>query len=143
MENIIFWVLIGLLGISVIFLFLTYWNRSYCFIFEHKNIWNKWKDIIKNADKLKFKEHNVYDERPGLNCYKFIGILNGEEVEVIYWENDKHKVSVHEKDGTDCILSSFDKYHVRKMRKILKKEIDAFEAGKELIKSAVRDNLID
>lgn len=143
MEHVIFWVLIGVTSLGVTFFALVSWNRSYCFIFERKNIWNKWKDVIKNADKLKFREHNVYDYRPDLNNYKFIGVLNGEEVNVIYWDNDKQKVSVHEKDGTDCILSSFDKYHVRKMRKILKKEIDAFEAGKELIKSAVRDYLID
>lgn len=138
MEYIIFWVLLGL---GVILFVLSCFNRTYCFIFDHKD-WNKWADVIKNADKLKFLEHNVYDEQPGLNNYKFIGVLNGEEVEVVYLENNKN-VSVHVKDSTDCILSSFDKYHVKKMRKILEKEVNAFEAGKELIKSVVRDNLID
>ena len=132
-----------LTAIGVLGMLICAWKTSYCFVFRHRD-WIRWEELIKNKDKIDFKYHYVFDDKPSINNYEFTGEMYGKKVMVKYWEQvQAGDVSVHSLEGKDCILCSFDTYHVKKMRKVLEKKIEAFEAGKQLITEVARDYLID
>lgn len=140
--NVLLYFWIGFLAVSVIMLLLTISNVTYCYIFDHKD-WKKWDSLLQNVAGITYKRHDVYEDMPGLEKYEFSAELDGEEVKIIYWV-DKDSVSVHGPcPSTDCILSGFNKYQVKRMRKVLLKKIEGFEAGKKLITSVVRDYFLD
>lgn len=122
--------LIVLFGLLLITTILCLFNRTYCFIFEHKD-WNLWNRVCKELPSAKFAERFHTNGRFSyLNNYKFaiedIGI--GKPVRVFYWESDGH-VSVHTDEG--CLLSYFDKYHVKKAARIIIKSNLLEQAGNE------------
>ena len=117
-------------------------NVTYCYIFDHKD-WKKWDSLLQNVAGITYKRHDVYEDDPSLENYEFSAELDGEEVEILYWVY-KDSVSVHGPyPSAACILSGFSKYQVKRMRKVLLKKIEGFEAGKKLITSVVRDYLLD
>lgn len=140
--NVLLYFWIGFLCVSVIVFLLTISNVTYCYIFDHED-WKKWGRLLQNVVGITYKCHDAYEGAPSLENYKFSAELDGEEVEIIYWV-EKGSVSVHGPyPSTECILSGFNKYQVKRMRKILLKKIEGFEAGKKLITSVVRDYLLD
>lgn len=139
----IFELLVFLIAINALMLLICVWNTSYCFVFLHRE-WRQWEELIKNEDKIVLESHNVFDNNPRSNNYEFTGEIYGKKVRVKYWEHASARdVSVHNLKNSVCILCPFDKYHVKKMRKVLGKKIEVFEAGKQLITKVARDYLID
>ena len=135
--------LLSLMALGVLVLLICAWNTSYCFVFLRRE-WRQWEELIKNKDKITFNRHYVFDNNSWLDNYEFIGEMYGKKVMVKYWERKPAgAVSVFTIENDDCILCSFDQYHVRKMQSILEKEIAALNAGKQLITEVARDYLID
>ncbi len=139
-ELLYFW--LAFFAVSVIITLLMVPNVTYCYIFDHKE-WKKWDKLLQNVAGITYKCHDAYEGAPNLENYKFSAELDGEEVEILYWV-ENGKVSVHGPyPSTECILSSFNRHQVKRMRKVLLKKIEGFEAGKQLITSVVRDYFLD
>ena len=140
--NVLLYFWIAFLFVPIIMLILMIPNVTYCYIFDHKD-WKKWDSLLQNVAGITYKRHDVYEDDPSLENYEFSAELDGEEVEILYWVY-KDSVSVHGPyPSAACILSGFSKYQVKRMRKVLLKKIEGFEAGKKLITSVVRDYLLD
>jgi len=140
--NVLLYFWIAFLAVCIIIVLLMVPNVTYCYIFDHKE-WKKWDRLLQNVAGITYKCHDAYEEAPSLENYKFSAELDGEEVEIVYWV-EKDSVSVYGPyPSTNCILSSFNRHQVKKMRNILIKKIEGFEAGKKLITSVVRDYFLD
>ena len=92
-------------------------NQTYNFVFNH-NSWKLWKYYIKNYDKFEYSHTNT-----SLFSYKAHAFkLPGTDIEAYIWFHEGYPTcSIHDKEG--CILSGFDKYHSKKMSKLLLRKI--------------------
>ena len=122
-------ILVIFFGLFIVFTALTITSRGFdTYVFFHKD-WKKWEKIVDNADNMRLLSLHYYGEDDWLNNYKFMSELDGEDVWVIYW-TEQGTVSVHDTKGgdlhwlrDDCILSEFDKYHSKKMVKIIDRKL--------------------
>lgn len=93
--------------ISIIVFFIIYTilvKPFYIYFFEHQD-WKLWRYYLKIPDD-KFIEDLERSTR-------YARVFKFKELEFICWLFEGGECSVHQ--GFDCILSSFDKYHSRKM----------------------------
>ena len=99
-------------------------RRRYCYVFEHRE-WNLWKEVLKNFDKAEYVEYFKHEGRPEIENYKFrVTLDDGSKYRLIYWVASED-CSVHDyRDcGTECVLSSFDRYHSDIATEMVKKRL--------------------
>ena len=88
-------------------------KQTYNFVFNH-NSWKLWKYYIKNYDKFEYFRTNN-----SLFSYKIhVFKLPSTDIEAYIWcHKEGPTCSIHNRD--ECLLSGFDKYHSKKMSKLL------------------------
>lgn len=97
--------------LALIFLLLILTNDTIeCYLFDHKE-WILWEKVIKNFDK------KVFNKRFANNTIYNITI-NDITYDMYYWSNGD--VSLFK--GSNCVLSSYDKYHQKKIKKLFENE---------------------
>lgn len=106
-----------LLSILIILLFLsliaivTSSNTLTCYFFYHDE-WMLWEKVIKNFDT------KVFNKRFG-NITVYNITINDITYNIYRWSDG----SVSLFNGNDCILSTYDKYHQKKIRELFEKEL--------------------
>lgn len=88
--------------------------RAYNFVFEH-NRWKLWRHYIKNYDKFEYSHTNT-------SLFSHAFKLPGTDIMAFIWFHEGYPTcSIHDREG--CLLSGFDKYHSKKMSKLLLRKV--------------------
>jgi len=111
MYNIMTSILLTVYVICLIVLICCMNNTVYCFIFQYKE-WKIWKKMIAMADEFEL-EFNVN------NNYHFVEPSKTFIVSV--WDGER--ASIHLLSNSNCICSTFDTYHSKKLAKLLMNKI--------------------
>jgi hypothetical protein len=94
--------------------FIVFIPRAYIFVFEH-NIWKLWRYYIKNYDKFEYCHTNT-------SLLSHVFELPGTDIRAFIWFDEGYPVcSIHDREG--CLLGRFDKYHSKKMSKLLLRKV--------------------
>ena len=98
-------------------------EKAYCFVFEHK-LWNGWKNVIKNFDKIVFVNHFSDENFPDVENYLFEIPYGETTVNIRYWVKTDEVSAHHYPDVSGGCLTSFDKYHSQMLRNMLIEKFD-------------------
>lgn len=97
---------LGVVVFSLIVAFASFANiRLFCFLFLHKE-WKLWRKYIKDYKSFYF-DKKVSDA--------YLYIQRDSDIHAWVWSDGS--CSIH--DDNQCILCTFDKYHSKKMAKLL------------------------
>lgn len=110
-----------ILGITLMLLFFTLMfllliltsDLAGYYFLNHKD-WILWRKVIKNFDK------KVFIECSSDNTTIYNITINGITYDMYRWSNGD--VSLFK--GSECILSSYDEYHQKKIKKLFEKELN-------------------
>lgn len=111
MFAIALFILIILLSLFLIAI-MTLDNKFDCYFFYHKE-WILWERVIKNFDNKVFIK--CYSDNTTIYNITIAGITYD-----MYRWSDGH-VSLF--NGNSCVLSTYDKYHQNKIKKLFEKEL--------------------
>lgn len=103
-------------------------NKSYCYVFKHKD-WKLWKAVLNKFKDSKHIEHYYKKTYPGLENYKFrVTLDDGTNYVLIYWVHN-HTCAVFNESGRDIVLCGFDKYHSNMAVKMAEEKLNENENG--------------
>ena len=97
---------------------LSFFNKKiYCYIFEHED-WKKWESYIRNVSQFQYEGNYPL-------CCSFI--VPNTDITAEVWK-ETGLCSIHDNYG--CVLSTFDKYHSKKIAKLLMNKINNHEINR-------------